>query len=417
MQHSPDGDDAYLSPTEKMRLWRALPAARHALSSDRDICIIAAAKRVFEWWTESSTFRESFSRQELESEIGVLAPEAYPLAGTAIGNSYGQEIEPDLRTAFLEHLTYLSSPKIIGDQGINCEAFQRWREAKRGLCLASATEEARRALSMVPFAFELGDGCSVGCYFCSVSAGGLKGHYVASKENLATFREILLVCQSLVGDALEHCPMYWATDPFDNPDYEEFAEVFCKVTGSDPPFCSALGTKNLHRTRQYLSSQHSRSLGRVRLSILSRKHLKFLYSEFSPTDLLSVDVAPVGRSSRLPKVVSGRFRTLFLHNANVQATELSSRQIIRGSDHGLLRAFEHWTLGESNSCLLGYRINFLNGKVSLCSPIQASEEFPNGEVIHASTLLEVGQDLSRELRRMIEIDPPLERLTGQGQRW
>ncbi|MGE0373352.1 MAG: hypothetical protein AB7Q01_15945, partial [Gammaproteobacteria bacterium] len=94
-----------------------------------------------------------------------------------------------------------------------------------------------------------------------------------------------------------------------------------------------------------------------------------------------------------------------------------SRQIIRGSDHGLLRAFEHWTLGESNSCLLGYRINFLNGKVSLCSPIQASEEFPNGEVIHASTLLGVGQDLSRELKRMIEIDSPLERLTGQGQRW
>ena len=71
-----------------------------------------------------------------------------------------------------------------------------------------------------PFACELSKGCSVGCWFCGVSASKLGGHFEYTPDNGALWKGILNTIREFTGDASGGQGfLYWATDPRYNPDY------------------------------------------------------------------------------------------------------------------------------------------------------------------------------------------------------
>ena len=96
--------------------------------------------------------------------------------------------------------------------------FDKWR--RRNINRVSI-EMGAKSVGIIhpPIAFELSDGCSVGCWFCGISAEKFKGHFELTPENLREWKAIVNEAYSLLGSSMESSFLYWATDPLDNPAY------------------------------------------------------------------------------------------------------------------------------------------------------------------------------------------------------
>ena len=64
-----------------------------------------------------------------------------------------------------------------------------------------------------PFAIELTDGCSVGCWFCGVGATKYVQAWAYTSENAALWKGVLRALGHKVGAAARWGFCYWATDP------------------------------------------------------------------------------------------------------------------------------------------------------------------------------------------------------------
>ena len=56
-------------------------------------------------------------------------------------------------------------------------------------------------MTQFPLAFELSEGCSVGCPFCGFAVKGLRGIFRYTDENALLWRETLRRLHALIGDA------------------------------------------------------------------------------------------------------------------------------------------------------------------------------------------------------------------------
>lgn len=107
-----------------------------------------------------------------------------------------------------------------------------------------------------PFTVELSKGCSLNCYFCAVSAPRFQSALPFDEDrwagDLESFRTIL-------GGGARHGVLYFATDPFDNPEYEKFAARFQQVLGEFPQTTTALWAKDLDRANRFVDAAKSGS--------------------------------------------------------------------------------------------------------------------------------------------------------------
>ena len=94
-------------------------------------------------------------------------------------------------------------------------------------------------------------------------------------ENAGLFRDVLEVLADVVGPTAGKWGfLYWATDPFDNPDYELFCRDFATQFGQFPATTTAKGWTDFPRTRKLIELSDAHGRAHVRLSILSLKMLR-----------------------------------------------------------------------------------------------------------------------------------------------
>lgn len=264
--------------------------------------------------------------------------------------------------------------------------FQAWRDRQ----IARGDSEIRKShnaqILHAPVAFELTKGCSVGCSFCGISAPRFSDIFTYTAENAQLWREVLEVIKEICGPAAGTGFCYWATDPLDNPDYEQFVSDFQAILGAIPQMTTAQPMKYPARVRSLLKFSDSQGFSYHRFSILSLKILQNVYAEFSPEDLIRVGLVMQNKESLMNKAVAGRSWEK-QNKAGEASDELAQSTI---------------------ACVTGFLFNMVERSVKLISPCKADDRWPNGYRVYARGNFETANDLKVLLERMITQQMPLE---------
>ena len=186
--------------------------------------------------------------------------------------------------------------------------YRAWRERqirRANLEIGGARNES---IIHAPAAYELAVGCSVGCWFCGISAGKLSRLFEYTAENAALWNDLLRAHEELIGPALRWAFCYWGTDPLDNPDYEKFCLDLWRITGVFPQTTTALALKNPARTRQLLEISQQHDVLCNRFSLLTLRQVLGVHQEFTPEELQRTELIPQNKESILRKAEAGKAR-------------------------------------------------------------------------------------------------------------
>ena len=346
--------------------------------NDNEIEELAQIKRFMERYTADNTFRDklnglSTGQSRLASEYGInIDPQQIlPLW-------LNQDIMPDSRHVqeqdwpladlyklFIADLhNYRSFVRAEGDMSLSCPRFHSWRQRQ----IARSSSEMPWSSGAITFpiiAFELSRGCSMGCWFCGVSAEKFEGYYPYTKENAALWNDILKISYNLFGKAMHTGFCYWATEPGDNPDYTRFIIDYQKITGHFPQTTTAAPLRNIAGTREImrLSGLYGTP---YRFSIVSLPVLDKIHQTFSARELISIELICNNRESTAILSASGRASE---HKDILEASDCSSSARIKE---------EHASI----ACVSGFLINMMSGTIQLVSPVPASKQWPLGYRIH-----------------------------------
>ncbi len=307
---------------------------------------LALAKRFCERWRGDRAFREN--TVEAMQGMGLEHADVHALyeAGAPPSRlvrrvwAYHQE-----KVAWRESLrqeTRLTSP-----------GLDAWRRRQIQRCAWQLAAGNAEAIVHPPAAFELARGCSVGCWFCGVSAPKLTDLWRATPENLSLWREVLEAVGEVCGPAAGHSFLYWATDPLDNPDYELFCLVFRELFGSFPQTTTALALKDVERTRALLKLSDSPV---DRFSVLTLKQLLQIHEQFTPEELFRVELVLQNKESIGERSAAGKALSR-LDPETAHATTIA--------------------------CVTGFLFNMPDRRVRLVSPCPSSEEWPDGYRVYA----------------------------------
>ncbi len=247
-----------------------------------------------------------------------------------------------------------------GDKGIGDiiaaettnRAYAKWRERQVNR-FASQSFEFNWLIEHRPFTIELSSGCSVGCDYCCFAAEPLSGVARFTDENQKRFHEILDAMVDFFGSgAAEFGFLYWATDPFDNRDYEKYARAFFERFGRTPGATTAAWHRNVRRTKQALE-QHLRDNGSIRFSVNSLEQFHFCLENFTAQELAGVKLVLQHPESTGDITAAGRGRT-----ARADA------------------------LVGTGACISGYLINLVEQSIKLITPTTDLQTWPLGYAVY-----------------------------------
>jgi radical SAM family RiPP maturation amino acid epimerase len=268
--------------------------------------------------------------------------------------------------------------------------FAAWRDRQIARSATSFRETYDRNTPHITYAIELSRGCSVGCWFCGVSAPALDSVFRRTPDNARLLREILGALQARVGrKAARHGFLYWASDPLDNPDYEAFCEDFRDVCGALPITTTAVPLRDTQRTRALLS-RAARENAIVRFSVSTTRQLDQLHGAFSAIELAETDIVPLNKGSLLQPSISGRPRERLRRQANRNGVELES-------DFGR---------DQSIACVSGFLINMVERSVKLITPCNSSERWTLGYYIYQEVHFSDQADFASKIDAMIAAHMP-----------
>ncbi len=191
-----------------------------------------------------------------------------------------------------------------GQSGGRNAGFDAWRlrqmERLRGELGANADGITHPAI-----AFEVSEGCSVGCRFCSISAEKFRGYW-PYRPNRHAWHAILEHTVDFLGAGAGAGFCYWASDPSDNPDYPDFILDFHKATGSIARTTTVVPLKNIGLTRLAMSLYDQHRTVTNRFSVLNRKYLLRVHETFTADELLGVELVIQTPDSFGSKSLAGR---------------------------------------------------------------------------------------------------------------
>jgi radical SAM family RiPP maturation amino acid epimerase len=243
------------------------------------------------------------------------------------------------------------------------ERHRSWRERQIKRCLGELGPALYRGIVHAPFAIELSDGCSVGCWFCAVSAEKKKSDFLYTAENGVLWREILQILRSKIGPAAGTGFCYWATDPLDNPDYERFCTDFAEICGRFPQTTTAQPHKDPERVRALLSLSQDLGCTINRFSILTLRIFDRIMDAFSAEELLHCELVPQNPEAVMLQSEAGRA---------YKSSRLDKRKEMSGW------AADAEAQPGTIACISGFLINMVTRKVRLISPCAANERWPDG---------------------------------------
>jgi radical SAM family RiPP maturation amino acid epimerase len=240
--------------------------------------------------------------------------------------------------------------------------FDRWRQRQLQRLSRELEPQNARAINSPIVSYELSSGCSVGCWFCGVSAERFGGYTPYDDQNAELWRGMLGAMVERFGSAAATGFCYWATDPSDNPDYCRFIEDHRRITGLLPPTTTAVPLRSLSLTREILSLNERHRHGNNRFSVLTVRALNAIHETFSPDELLTVDLVLHMSGSLTQKAKVGRGLRNQDRIDRLQPMDAASADTEQGSI----------------ACVTGFLVNLPQKLVRLVSPCQADETNPDG---------------------------------------
>ena len=235
--------------------------------------------------------------------------------------------------------------------------FVAWR--RREMARAASELGTRDAAITHPaIAYELSSGCSVGCWFCGISAGSFRRNATYADDS-ALWRDMLEVVAGLLGPAARTGVCFGATDPFDNPDYDCFAADHKAITGSLPSTTTAIPLRDPAMTRALLRRSETDGPVMNRFSVLTTRTMEDVLATWTARELLMVDLVPQMAGSLLPKARAGRVLERSPRTASIDE------------------------LATTIACVTGFLVNLPERRVRLVSPCAASRDWPLGFRIYA----------------------------------
>ena len=365
-----------------------LPIYRERASATAEyVAEVAHVKRLLECWETDESFRARLQEdpESAARERGLLADASAtrPLWDWDFDRT--QPVAPVVaryrafvseKFAHRDELRRASKP--------NSAHFHAWR--LRQMFRTNSQLGVAKAHGIVhPLAaFELSKGCSVGCWFCGVSAPKLGDNLPYSEANRDLWRQVCQVWREEIGEAAEQAFLYWATDPLDNPDYEHFACDFHELCGYFPQTTTAIPHRDFERTRRLLRLSEERGCLLNRFSILTPGILQRVHASFTAEELAFVELVMQMPKETTSKAVAGRARERALQRGE---TDLQPSTI---------------------ACISGFLVQMVERTIKLITPCPASSRWPLGYVVHGERSFSDGESFRSALRSLMtdKIMPP-----------
>lgn len=357
---------------------------------------VARTKRFLEWWSADAEFRRAVledpgavARWGLEvdaDELRFLWDEAFHKQVAARRDWTAPRSVQQYRAWTGEKLVYRE--RLRREACIPHDPRHRaWRQRQVNRSLGHLGPDSYENIIHAPFAIELSEGCSVGCWFCGVSAERKQADFLYTEDNRRLWLEILTVLRRMVGPAAGQGFLYWATDPLDNPDYERFGLDFARICGKFPQTTTAQPQKHVERVRALLrlSAEHGCEINRF--SILSLAIFKKVVEAFTAEELLHCELVLQDREATSIQSNSGRARGAAQLEKRAQADALDPR----------------WREAPGTiACVSGFLISMVRKSVRLITPCPSSDAWPNGYWVLEECRFTDGEDLAVLLDGMME---------------
>jgi len=328
------------------------------------------------------------AEEELDDEVKQFA-DKYPLL--KLWSRYNEVIYEERSRYVNSHFDKTAS---------SSAKFAAWRK-RRITAAKSELGYFGMQISHPSFAYELCDGCSVGCWFCSFAANKLTGvlDYEAERDNIQCIikHNIDIFGKATAGSALP----YYSTEPHDNPHYIDFLRDFEELTGAvlctSTAVCGDIGW-----LRELIKYYRNRDLryGWPRLSILSLGMMDKVHDAFTPMELLDNELLIQAKDNTRPKVTGGRI--LEEHTGLRDKEDFSDKDSIDLVPQG------------SIACVSGFIINLVSRKITLCSPCYVCDEWPHGFRVYGEAFYNDASDFPDVINRLVEhsmfMSPPRDKI-------
>ncbi len=252
------------------------------------------------------------------------------------------------------------------DDGFSADAspkFNAWRRRQVARIKSEMGHANADAIVHPVACYELSKGCSVGCWFCGLSADRFQGYYPYAPEYARLWREVLKVSVEKFGTAAQTGFCYWATEPSDNPDYLWFVRDYQQVVGVVPQTTSAGPLKNVKWTRGLMKLQRTLPAAPSRFSVLNKQTLLSMHETFTPDELLGHELILHNKGSIVKKNLVGR----------------ALRSFEKAGPDNVLNINPDVT---SIARVSGFLVNMMDRSVKLISPCRSSVERPLGYRVH-----------------------------------
>jgi radical SAM family RiPP maturation amino acid epimerase len=266
--------------------------------------------------------------------------------------------------------------------------WRRWRQRMLNATLWRDGPRKHAKLVHAPFTIELTKGCTVGCWFCGVDAAKYQGPVEINGRTELLWKQLLTSFRNIAGvNSAQHGFCYWATDPFDHPEYEWFLEHFHDILGYWPQTTTAQVMLHAERMRHLLTHIKERNAFVQRFSMVRSSDFDAIHDYFTPQELMMCEMIPQYDDRLSPKATSGRVRELVL------SRQTTNKPIPI-----------HFNLEATGSiaCVSGFLINLAQQSMKLITPCNASDRWPLGYRVLAETSFEGAHDVEKLILGMLD---------------
>lgn len=291
----------------------------------------------------------------------------------------------EIPESIFRYYQFLQNKFIARDKMINelCAPdnakMKKWRERQIFRCNGDLGGVNRSFIHTI-VTYELACGCSVGCEFCGLQAKKLTELFRNTPENMKLFRGVMKAMHDILGDAAGYGMMYFATEPLDNPDYEDFEEAYLEEFDMIPQITTAVCDRDVARMKRLLAKLGTHKSFIHRFTLRSLDMAQNVFDKFTAEELLYVELLPQYPESPVfvPYTVVGN-----------EADRVKPENV-RKDDPGTI------------CCVDGFRINFCKKTLSVFTPCHMSSIHPRGISEIATVTFTDADDFRNKLLEMID---------------
>lgn len=351
---------------------------------------LAHSKRFLEYWSADLKFRQALpgDPEGVTAAAGLLAN---PLELRPFWDPQGAQQNPQPESLSLRRYRSFMREKLAYRDFLRTSAlsthtgFRAWRQRQINRCTGEMGVAKGSSLVHALMAVELCKGCSVGCWFCGISALKLDGAWPYSEANQQLWRGVLASAQELMGPGCGRGFCYWATDPLDNPDYEKFCIDFADQLGRFPQTTTAQPMRDPQRFRELHALSRQRGNEIDRFSVLSLGMLKKVFAEYSAEELLFVELVMQMEGSYASKAYAGKAR-------NQPARWKKAFGQDAPPDY----------MTSTIACVSGLLLRMPEQSFELITPTQADDRYPNGYRVLARHSFDNPEEFRTRLRTVLD---------------